>query len=174
MPPGARILDYGCGIGSDGLLLLEAGYRVEFADFDNPSTAFLRWRLARRGFDAPVHDLDVEVPGRLRRRVRVRRHRARTGSAPPRGEMERRAALVVVNLLEYEPHEQTLHYELPIRAMLRYATRRGLEHYSIHYGTSHLLMYRPGRVGAVAELAHITRIATLQGRRALGRLKHEL
>jgi hypothetical protein len=35
--PGARLLDYGCGIGSDGLLLLEAGYQVEFADFDNPS-----------------------------------------------------------------------------------------------------------------------------------------
>ena len=35
--PGARLLDYGCGIGSDGLALLEAGYRVEFADFDNPS-----------------------------------------------------------------------------------------------------------------------------------------
>src|SRR5512143_1865233 len=35
VPPGARLLDYGCGIGADGLLLLEAGYRVEFADFDN-------------------------------------------------------------------------------------------------------------------------------------------
>jgi hypothetical protein len=36
--PPARVLDYGCGIGSDGLLLLEAGYRVEFADFASPST----------------------------------------------------------------------------------------------------------------------------------------
>lgn len=32
VPAGARLLDYGCGIGSDGLALLEAGYRVEFAD----------------------------------------------------------------------------------------------------------------------------------------------
>jgi len=61
--PGARLLDYGCGIGSDGLGLLEAGYRVEFADFDNPSVAYLRWRLAERGLDAPVHDLDAGVPG---------------------------------------------------------------------------------------------------------------
>src|SRR4051794_10175846 len=38
LPPAARVLDYGCGIGSDGLLLLEAGFHVEFADFDNPST----------------------------------------------------------------------------------------------------------------------------------------
>lgn len=44
-PPGARVLEYGCGIGSDGLMLIERGYRVEFADFDNPSTAYLRWRL---------------------------------------------------------------------------------------------------------------------------------
>src|SRR3954466_6433383 len=26
VPPGSRVLDYGCGIGSDGLMLLEAGY----------------------------------------------------------------------------------------------------------------------------------------------------
>ena len=63
LPPGTSVLDYGCGIGSDGLILLEAGYRVEFADFDNPSAAYLRWRLDRRGLDAPVHDLDREVPG---------------------------------------------------------------------------------------------------------------
>ena len=49
LAPGARVLDYGCGIGSDGLVLLEAGYRLEFAEFDNPSAAYLRWRLRRRG-----------------------------------------------------------------------------------------------------------------------------
>ncbi len=58
VPPGARLLDYGCGIGSDGLCLLEAGYRVSFADFDNPSTRYLRWRLERRGMDADIYDLD--------------------------------------------------------------------------------------------------------------------
>src|SRR5437588_2879003 len=46
--PPASVLDYGCGIGSDGLVLLEAGYRVSFADFDNPSTHYLRWRLGQR------------------------------------------------------------------------------------------------------------------------------
>ena len=92
VPPGSRLLDYGCGIGSDGLLLLEAGYRVEFADFDNPSTEFLRWRLERRGLDAPVHDLDKEVPDGFDAayafdviehvRGRVRRSSARWSSAP--------------------------------------------------------------------------------------------
>src|SRR4051812_39588467 len=60
--PGARILDYGCGIGSDGLLLLEAGYQVGFADFANPSTEYLRWRLERRGLEAPVYDLGTSPP----------------------------------------------------------------------------------------------------------------
>src|SRR5437868_4383767 len=52
--PGARILDYGCGIGSDGLALLEAGYEVGFADFANPSVEYLRWRLRKRGLEAPI------------------------------------------------------------------------------------------------------------------------
>jgi 2-polyprenyl-3-methyl-5-hydroxy-6-metoxy-1,4-benzoquinol methylase len=63
VPPGSRLLDYGCGIGSDGLMLIAAGYRVEFADFRNPSTEYLRWRLARRSLSAPIHDLDDDVPG---------------------------------------------------------------------------------------------------------------
>jgi hypothetical protein len=29
----------------------------------NPSVTYLRWRLERRGIDAPVHGLDVGVPG---------------------------------------------------------------------------------------------------------------
>src|SRR3954464_14280618 len=62
VPPGSRVLDYGCGIGSDGLLLLEAGYQVGFADYANPSTEYLRWRLRKRGFDAPVYDLDSSPP----------------------------------------------------------------------------------------------------------------
>src|SRR5689334_22009926 len=37
VPRGSRLLDYGCGIGSDGLRLIDAGYEVAFADFDNPS-----------------------------------------------------------------------------------------------------------------------------------------
>ena len=51
--PGARLLDFGCGIGSDGLALAEAGYDVTFADFDNPSTRYLRWRW-RGGARGPL------------------------------------------------------------------------------------------------------------------------
>lgn len=46
------ICDFGCGIGNDGLLLIEKGFNVIFCDFDNPSTKFLRWRLKKRGLSA--------------------------------------------------------------------------------------------------------------------------
>lgn len=38
------VLDYGCGIGSDALLLRQSGFDVIGCDFRSPSTAFLRWR----------------------------------------------------------------------------------------------------------------------------------
>ncbi len=44
-----RLLDYGCGTGTDGLKLLERGFEVTFCDFRNPSMDYLKWRLAKRG-----------------------------------------------------------------------------------------------------------------------------
>jgi 2-polyprenyl-3-methyl-5-hydroxy-6-metoxy-1,4-benzoquinol methylase len=145
LPPGSSLLDYGCGIGSDGLLLLEAGYRVAFADFDNPSTRYLRWRLAQRGLTAPVYDLDrdavptgfdaayafdviehVDDPWRLL------------------AEMESRARMIAVNLLEDDPSETSLHRTLPIEELTARAARMRLLSYSRHYGgRSHLVLYVP-------------------------------
>ena len=52
-PDGGRLLDVGCGIGSDGLALMAGGgHTVTFADFDNPSVAYLRARLAQRAAGA--------------------------------------------------------------------------------------------------------------------------
>jgi len=45
--PPARLLDYGCGIGSDGLVLAERGYRVEFADFENPKPDSKTYKLKK-------------------------------------------------------------------------------------------------------------------------------
>lgn len=53
------VLDYGCGVGNDGLALLEAGFEVTFVDFVCPSTDFLRWRLARRGFQDTFMDVET-------------------------------------------------------------------------------------------------------------------
>lgn len=55
------ICDFGCGIGSDGLKFLDAGYQVLFCEFDNPSSRFLRWRLQQRHLPAPWIE-PVELP----------------------------------------------------------------------------------------------------------------
>lgn len=165
--PGARILEYGCGIGSDGLMLLEAGYRVEFADFDNPSTRYLRWRLERRGLQAPVHDLDREVPAGFEAAFAFDVIEHVPDAFAFLGEMERRARLVEVNFLE-EEHDQDLHRELPIAALLDHAAA-GLVFYRVLHGGSHLVLYESaaagGRVGPGGRL----KLAAARARRRAGR-----
>src|SRR5207249_1295497 len=56
VPAPARVLEYGCGIGAAGLRLLDDGYQVHVANGSGPNTRYLRWRLARRGLDAPISD----------------------------------------------------------------------------------------------------------------------
>ena len=164
VPPGSRVLDYGCGIGSDGLMLLEAGYRVEFADFDNPSTEYLRWRLERRGIDAPVHDLDDSVPGGFDAAYAFDVIEHVPDPYTFLAEMEERAALVEVNLLEFDEHEQELHHELPIPDLIDHAARRKLEAYRIYHGASHLLLYRPEPVRAPQRLLNRLRLARRRNR----------
>ncbi|HEY5317473.1 MAG TPA: methyltransferase, partial [Solirubrobacteraceae bacterium] len=153
--PGARVLDYGCGIGSDGLRLLEAGYRVSFADFSSPSTRYLRWRLARRGLSAEVYDLDGVVPDGFDAAYAFDVIEHVEDAFAFLAELERRAAVVVVNLLEPVPGDTPLHRSLPIGAILAHATDRGLLRYRRYYGRSHLIAYRgtpaPGS-GGVARL----------------------
>lgn len=158
--PGARLLDYGCGIGSDGLLLLEAGYQVEFADFDNPSTAYLRWRLKRRSLDARIHDIERDVPGGFDAAYAFDVIEHVPNALTFLREMEQRAALVEVNLLEFDPNEQDLHYELPIGQLLRYAARRRLEAYRILHGTSHLIVYRPEHAQPMQRARNLASLAT--------------
>lgn len=44
------VIDFGCGVGTDGLLFLEHGVKVIFIDFKSMSTKFLKWRLNKRGY----------------------------------------------------------------------------------------------------------------------------
>ena len=153
LAPGARVLDYGCGIGSDGLLLLEMGYRVEFADFDNPSTRYLRWRLERRGLEAAVHDLDTAAPPpgfdlAFAFDVIEHVHDPLAFLAA----MEACAGLVLVNLLEPKAGETGLHRELPIRQLLLRARSRGLVLYRRHHVSSHLVAYGAGAPGPLERL----------------------
>ena len=157
-PAGARLLDYGCGIGSDGLLLLEAGYRVEFADFANPSVEYLRWRLARRGLKAPIHDLKAGVPDGFDAAYAFDVIEHVPDAFAFLGEMEQRAKLVVVNFLEPEPGDQDLHHDLPIRALLHHVARRRLRKYAVLHGRSHLVLYEPAPASLPARLVHRVRM----------------
>lgn len=162
LPPGARVLDYGCGIGSDGLLLLEAGYDVSFADFANPSVDYLRWRLAKRGLDAPIYDLDTAPPtGRFDAVYSFDVIEHVDDPFAFLATLEGLAGLVAVNFLEPAPDEPAIHHALPIRALLAHAARRRIRSYHLYHRRSHLLLYEPRRGSPLAGRARI----------ALGRLR---
>jgi GT2 family glycosyltransferase/2-polyprenyl-3-methyl-5-hydroxy-6-metoxy-1,4-benzoquinol methylase len=157
LEPAASVLDYGCGIGSDGLRLLERGYRVAFADFENPSVSFLRWRLARRGLSAPVYDIDGDVPGGFDAAFAFDVIEHVDDPLAFLAELEQRAAIVAVNLLEPVPDDTPLHRELPIRALLAHAAERGLLHHRRYHGRSHLVIYRSARKPGPIARAHSVR-----------------
>ena len=81
--------------------------------------------------------------------------------------MERRAGLVVVNLLEPGPAERepASHRELPIAAIGRRAAASGLRSYEIHHGRSHLVAYEPGHAGPLEHLRGRLAILAARARR---------
>ncbi len=146
VPPGASLLDYGCGIGADGLRLAGAGYQVSFADFANPSTEYLRWRLARRGVEADVFDLDADdIPSGFDAAYSFDVIEHVEDPFAFLAEMEQRAEVIAVNFLEEDPHDTDLHRPLPIPALLDHAAAGGLLHYRKYHGRSHFVVYRSPR-----------------------------
>lgn len=57
-----RILDYGCGIGTDSLYLARLGYTVTCMDLTGPAFRFAQHRFARRGMAASFLDASA-LPG---------------------------------------------------------------------------------------------------------------
>lgn len=167
VPPGTRLLDYGCGIGTDGLRLLANGYRVEFADFDNPSVAYLRWRLARRGIDAPIHDVTAEVPGGFDAAIAFDVLEHVDNPFDFLAQLESRAGIVAVNILEPDPDDTHLHRPLPVRALIAHATRRGLLHYRKYHRNSHFVIYTASASNRAASLAQLMAGGIARARRGM-------
>ena len=54
--PPTTMLEYGCGVASDGLKFTELGYEVKFMDMESECTQFAEWRFRTHGVkDAKVH-----------------------------------------------------------------------------------------------------------------------
>jgi hypothetical protein len=160
IPPPARLLDYGCGIGSDGLALLEAGYEVHFADFDNPSTRYLHWRLRRRGLVAPVYDLDHETPpGGFDCAYALDVIEHVDDPFAFLSALEQQAAHVLVNFLDSAPLDTSLHRDLPVRRLLRHAARRRVRRYRRYHGRSHVVLYGARPAGPVGRARSRARLA---------------
>jgi len=162
--PGARLLDYGCGIGSDGLRLIGHGYQVEFADFDNPSTRYLRWRLKRRDIKATVHNVEREVPSEFDVVYCFDVVEHVDDPFEFLAKLEQLARLVVVNFVGPAPGDTHLHKPLDVSALLDYVERRELVHYRLYHGRSHLVAYRGSPATSPAGSRLERRLGPLRGK----------
>lgn len=143
VPQGGRLLDYGCGIGADGLRLAADGYDVSYADFANPSTKYLRWRLDRRGLDSRIYDLDRDsIPDGFHAVYCFDVIEHVDQPFDFLGRLESHGDLVAVNFLEEDPHDTDLHRPLPIDRLLDHAAASGLLRYRLYHGRSHFVVYR--------------------------------
>ena len=57
-----HVLDYGCGIGTAALKLLQAGYRVTIADVPGETLRYAEFRLQRNGYSVDVLPVTSEQP----------------------------------------------------------------------------------------------------------------
>ena len=74
--------------------------------------------------------------------------------------LESRAALVAVNLLEEEEDDLPIHHPLPIADLRGHAARGRIVHYGrYHDRRSHLLLYRPARASAMDGLRSRAEVA---------------
>lgn len=56
--PPASLLEFGCGVGTDGIQFAESGYKVAFTDYPSECTKFLEWRLKLHEINAQFYPFD--------------------------------------------------------------------------------------------------------------------
>ena len=96
--------------------------KVSFADFDNPSTRYLRWRLNRRGTSVDIYDIDHDqVPAHFDAAYSFDVIEHVPDAFEFLARLESLASVVAVNLLEPAPTDPDIHHELPIAAVLEHA-----------------------------------------------------
>src|SRR5581483_12478310 len=105
------------------------------------SVEYLRWRLCRRGLEAPVHDLDRDVPGGFDAAFAFDVIEHVDDPFAFLAELEKRAAIVAVNLLEPVQGDTELHHDLPVADLLAHIRSRRLLSHRVHHGRSHLVVY---------------------------------
>lgn len=114
------ILDYGCGIGSDGLWLLDAGATVNFADFDNPCRAYLAWRLAQRQTPivSQIYDVTDDIPRHdIVWCMDVLEHLPPMEQAQLLGRLGRLGRFVVMNLVDDKTADGQVHHPVAVEAL---------------------------------------------------------
>ena len=52
------VIDYGCGVGTDSLFLIEKGVKTFMIDYISPTTDFLQWRLKKRSLNGEFMDVE--------------------------------------------------------------------------------------------------------------------
>ena len=121
-----KLLDFGCGIGADGLRLMERGFEVSFCDFRNASTEYLAWRLRQRGWDARIYYAgEDELPANdLTFAVDVIEHLV---DAPQTiGDLASRARAMVFHVpITLQQHRYPMHFPVSRRALSQAMKQQG-------------------------------------------------
>lgn len=131
------VLDYGCGIGCDGLWFLDAGYDVSFADMEGPSLAFLRWRLAQRFYyGSPVYTLPLMQPIPHHTIIWCMDVLEHLPSAEHRDFLAHLATLgrfVLMNLIDDKAADGTVHHPVDVEGLTAFLREQGSLVYQDHY-----------------------------------------
>lgn len=109
-----EMLDYGCGIGMDGLALAEHGYVPAFADYESRCTNYLKRRVQKRGWENPVYDIETSKIPRypLVTSLNVMEHIEPDKQWPFLQRLAELGQVVIINMINRPPIRKGLYYRV--------------------------------------------------------------